>query len=158
MFIPTYEIIFSKRPAYIIAAVLILFVYIVVADSKTSVQLIASAGTLVLLLMLFLALSRLKLTIDNNGITQQLFFQKQKELRWEQIIATALVWHYHGHGATLNWEFTVSSGKKFVIVPTFYSRKDLKLIAEVLCEKCVAASIDDKILKMADGKFPWYIF
>jgi hypothetical protein len=41
---------------------------------------------------------------------------------------------------------------------SFYSRKDLRKIAEAVVIKCAKAEIDPRIQNMAEGRFPWYIF
>ncbi len=103
-------------------------------------------------------LSKNKLIIDNEGITQQLFFGKLKEFKWKEIRASHLSWIYHVHGASLEWVIVSSSGKSINLQTSSYNRKNMRFIAEAIVEKCPHAKIDKRIINMAEGKFRWYIF
>jgi hypothetical protein len=157
--ITTQEIKFRKMPLYVIAAILVLFGYILIDTGKLNDTANLVAGGIVLaILLLFYFSSKLNLVIDNDGITQERFFGKVMELPWTNIKTSSLAWHFHGHGANLLWEFTCYEGKNFSITPTYYSRKDVRLLAEAVVLKCKQAVIDKRIINMANGKFPWYIF
>ena len=106
-------------------------------------------------------LANMEMDIDlcaNKKITQQLFFGKQKEMKWNEIKSSLLSWEYNGHGANLGWVITAFSGKTMNLQASFYSRKKIQLIAEALVQKSNKAELDKRIINMADGKFPWYIF
>lgn len=113
---------------------------------------------LAVFLLLYFMLSKNKLIIDNDEITQQLFFGKQKTLKWNEIKSSNLNWNYHGHSADLSWVLNDFTGKKISIQTSSYSRKKIRIIAEALVEKCPQAVLDERIRNIASGKFPWYIF
>jgi len=159
LYIPTQELKFRKMPLYIILAILFFFGYILVDTDKIDDTVSLMAGVVFLLLFfLFYFLSKLKFMIDNEGITHDKFFGKPKELQWTDIKSSELTWHYHGHGASLSWEFISFSGKSLSFNPSYYSRKHLRPLAEALVLKCHEAVIDKRIVNMAKGKFPWYLF
>lgn len=148
-----------KGPLYFIAAVFILFIYIVnQSANQTELTTLLAAGGLLLFLLIYYMLSKNKLIIDDEGITQQLFFGKEKRLIWHDIKASNLSWHFHGHGGSLEWSVIPYSGKHISWQTSFYSRSQLQLIAEAIVTKCEMAVIDERIKNVAMGKFPWYIF
>lgn len=156
--IETKELTIRKTPLYFIVAVFIVYLYVLEQSGKFTFANYLAAGGMLLLLFIYYVLTKNKLIIDNDGITQQLFFRKQRELKWNEIKSSKLEWEYHMHGANLGWITTPFIGKAIRFETWFYSRKKLKLIAEALVQKCNTADIDKKIISMAEGKFPWYIF
>jgi hypothetical protein len=154
------EITMRKWPLYLLTALFFFIVFIISRDNSNAnhTKVLLAVGGLFLFIVLYYFLSKKKIVLDNDSLTIQLFFGKLQELKWKEISAVAFKWHFHGHGASLAWEFIPSSGKKISIQPSFYSRKNLQAIAETLVEKCPQAIIDKRILRIAGGKFPWYIF
>ena len=159
MFIQRQEFTIRKWPLYFVAAVYILMLFIFYDSGKlnepSSLILLVS---LALFGLLFFMLSKNKLVIDNDEITQHLFFGKQKVIKWKTLQSSVLNWHYHGHGADLSWSFTDEEGKTINIQTTAYSRNKLKAIAEALIAKAPQAVTDKRLKEIAAGKFPWYIF
>jgi hypothetical protein len=158
LIIPTRVIRMRKGPMYVMVIFLLLFVFIAfdrpgLADTEAWI----AAGGLALFIVVFYFLGKTRIIIDNERLKFQYFFKKQAVIAWEDMLSTKLGWHYHGHGATIEWEFISRSGKK-TFYPFFYSRKSLQLIAEALMEKCPDAVTDKRIRNMAAGKFPWYLF
>ena len=144
---------------YFVGLVYILLLFIFANTRKLtepdSLPLLIGLG---IFLVVYYMLSKNKLIIDNDELTQQLFFGKQKVLKWREIRSSHLNWHYHGHGADLTWEFIDLTGKKISIQTSSYSRKKIRIIAGILVEKCPQADLDERIRRIASGKFPWYIF
>ncbi len=152
------EISVRKLPLYIITAFLLLLIFIFADTKNAGVMPWVAVSVLFIAILLFFVLSKKKIIIDNNTISQQLFFGKERTLNWNEIRNTSLNWHSHGHGANLAWQIESLTAKKISFDPGFYSRKSLRAIAEALTGKCPNAVIDPRIKKMAEGKFPWYIF
>jgi Ca2+/Na+ antiporter len=153
------EITIRKSPLYFLMAIFLIFLFIINETKKIyTVTMLLLAGVLLLFLLTYYMLSKNKLIIDNDGISQQLFIAKTKELKWAELKSAGFVWDYHGHSANLTLEFIEYSGKKISLQSSFYSRKKLQFIAESLLEKASRASIDKKLKGIAEGKFPWYIF
>lgn len=152
------EFTIRKWPLYFVVAVYILLLLILNYTGKFDEEklLVISAALAFLLLIYFMALKN-KLIIDNDEITQQLFFGKPKVLKWKEIKSSHLNWHFNGHTADLSWSFIDFSGKAINIQTSSYSRKKIKIIAEVLIEKSPQAIIDNRLRNIVAGKFPWYI-
>ena len=84
---------------------------------------------------------------------------RKQQLFWKDIIASRLSWQPEGaHGVSLSWVLQSFNGIQLEIRLGFYSRKDLTIVSQQLIDKAKNAVIADKIHKMAEGKFPWYIW
>ena len=153
------EIKVRKWPFIIFLALYLLFVlYVIdVKSIEDSLKWIL-AGSLLFITVLFYVVINNKIIIDNKGIVQQILIGKQKDLEWIDIKSTKINWDINIHGGELSWEFIGISGKTIKINPSYYSRRNLKQIAEALLSKCDHADLDIRIFEMAEGKFPWYIF
>lgn len=129
MLILTQEIRIRKSPLYIIGGILFLFIFILIDTNKIKQKgSLVAAGGLLLFLVIYYLLSKLKLLIDQDGITQQLIFGKKRKIKWSEIKSSSLNWHFHGHGANLSWEITSFSGKPISLQTSFYSRKIFSLL------------------------------
>lgn len=153
------EFTIRKWPLYFVVAVYILLLFILNDTGKLQdvKSMIIFVGLTFFLLIYFMLIKN-KLIIDNVEITQQLFFGKQKVLKWKEIKSSHLNWNYHGHGADISWSLIDISGKSINIQTSSYSRKKIRIIAETLIKKCPQALIDNRLRNIAAGKFPWYIF
>jgi hypothetical protein len=148
-----------KWPLYIMAAVFFLFVFIVFDKPEHgSAKNYSIVGGLILFTLFYFFLSRTKIILDNEGITVSHIFIKSINVKWNEIKASDISWQIEGHTANIYWTIISDNNKKITLQPSFYSRKNLLLIAEILIEKSPAARIDNRIRKIADGKFPWYLF
>lgn len=107
--------------------------------------------------LFYFVLSRLKIVIDDHGLMMQMLL-KTESLRWAEISSSNLSFEFHGHTGDVKWVFERITKKAFSFSPTFFSRQDLQAVAEALLSKCPKADISEKVRKMAEGKFPWYIF
>lgn len=158
-FITRQEITIRKGPLYFIAAVFMSFLLILHEQGKVNDGAsIAAAIGLAIFGIIYYMLSKNKLVVDNDGLIHCLFFGKQKSMLWQDVKSSRLSWHFHGHGANIEWAIEPFSGRNISFQPSFYNRKNLRIIAEALVDKCPNAVIDQRIKKMAEGKFPWYIF
>ena len=147
-----------KWPLYFVVAVYILMLFILNETGKLKdVDSIIIFGVIAILFLLYFMLIKNRLIIDNDEITLQLFFGKQKIIKWKEIKASHLNWHFNGHSADLSWSFIDFSGKSINIQTSSYSRNTIKQIAEILIEKCPQALIDSRLKDIAAEKFPWYI-
>ena len=152
------EFTIRKWPLYFVVAVYILLLLILNNIGKLDDEkLLVISGALAFFLLIYFMALKNKLIMDNDEITRQSFFGKPKVLKWKEIKASHLNWYFNGHTADLSWSFIDFSGKAINIQTSSYSRKKIKLIAEVLIEKCPQALIDTRLRNIATGKFPWYI-
>lgn len=157
--IERHELHIRKWPLYFIAAVFVVFVIVLDRTGRLGdIGSMLAAGGLVVFSILYFMLSKNKLIVDNDGITQQLFFGKQKVILWKNLVSSSFHWHYHGHGASLQWEFCGIDGKKIILQSSFYSRSSLRLLADALMDKRGEIVLDKRIKRMAENDFPWYIF
>ncbi len=152
------EFTIRKGPLYIIAAVFILFIYILFKKDMRETSAYLAGGGLLLLLVLRFVLIKMRLIIDDDGITQELLFGKRRHIAWSDIQSSKLYWQFHGHSASPFWEFVGAGGKRIEFQPTMYTRSQLQLIAAALLQKSKRATVDSRVTSMAAGKFPWYIF
>jgi hypothetical protein len=116
-------------------------------------------GVVTIFIVLWLiVLSKTKIIIDNDIIRMETIVRKQ-QLSWKDITASKLGWQPEGaHTLSLNWTFQTFDGEQMEIRLGFYSRKDLTILSQQLIEKAKNAVISDKIYKMAEGQYPWYIW
>jgi hypothetical protein len=94
--------------------------------------------------------------LDNEGITNKNPF-KTKNILWSEVTGSYFKIVHTGKSSKRMWYFE-GTGKRFRFSTNLYSRKALRSIAEALITKCPDAHIEQKIVNIAEGKFPWYIF
>ena len=153
------EITVRKGPPYFVGSIFVVLFFILNDTGKLheTDSLLVAAGFLLFIFIYYL-LSRNKLILDKECITHHLFFGKQKVIKWKELQSTSLVWDNHGYGTNLSMDFVNYSGKKMSLQTSFYSRKSLKIIAEALIDAASHVTIDKRIVNIAKGEFPWYIF
>lgn len=153
------EIKVRKWPFLILLGFYLVFVVYIIDVTSTEVSLKwILAGSLLFIAVLFYVVINNKIIIDNKGIVQQIFFGKQKDVEWTNIKSSKMNWDFTFHGGELSWELIDMYGNIIRINPSYYSRKNLKLLAGALLRKCAHADLDKRIFEMTEGKFPWYIF
>lgn len=109
-----------------------------------------------IMVLIWLGYRKAQITIDNDGLTHKtIFFTKQ--FLWSEVIKTYIKYRHHGKSGSHYWFFELA-GRRVKFSTAFYSRKSLQKIAEAVVEKCKNAAIEERIQKMAEGRFPWYIF
>ena len=141
-----------------IPIVLVAIVYGIVATQKPSNDANLVFGIVFILMFLLLFLFRkTSISIDNEGITSTNAF-RIKQVLWKDITKTYLKYQHHGKSGSVYWLFETGTARSFKFSTSFYSRKSLRTIAEAVITKCSGAEIQDKIIRMSEGRFPWYIF
>ena len=158
--IQTHLITIRKWPLYIMAAIFFLFVFTVFdKPEQTSIKGYCILGGLILFTLFSYFLSKTRIILDNEGITVSHLFNKSTSIQWNEIKTSGISWQMEGiHTANIYWTILSDHNKKITLQPSFYSRKNLRLIAETLIEKSPGARIDTLTRKVADGRFPWYLF
>jgi hypothetical protein len=148
-----------KSPALIIGGVIIVIILLApVKPEFDSLKLYLSGLVLFIFGALYLMLSKIYIVLANDGITFKLaYLKKEQTVLWHQITFAKLEWYFTIHSAEPLWViFYDNTQIKFQ--PSYYSRKHLRAIAEAFIIKCSASITDKKIKKIAEGKFPWYLF
>lgn len=153
-----HEISVKKAPLLIFLVPLLFLTALQVYLQYTTILLLIGSFFLLLGVLFYYLLGKRKIIIDSNGITNQLLFDKEQHIPWQEISNSAVDWHNYIIYSSTEWEFNNKSGTALSITLYNYSGKDLQLIAEMLLSKCPNAKVDQKIRDLADGKFPWYIF
>lgn len=77
---------------------------------------------------------------------------------WKDISATFITSNLSPTLGAIYWYFNSSSEKMSGFEVNYFTRKQLKRIAEIISDKCPHATVDIKISNMLMDKFPWYIF
>lgn len=111
---------------------------------------------LVILLIFWIAFRKTQITIDNEGLSYKSIFTS-KQFAWGDVNKTYIKYKSHGKSGNHYWFFELINGR-FKFTTGLYSRRSLQQIAQAVMEKCKNAQVEDRILNMAEGKFPWYIF
>jgi hypothetical protein len=146
-----------KWPAFIpLGMALVIFLFLNQQRHDLWVILFSSA-LLAVSAFLYYALSRLTIRINQEGLSYRGLFST-RDLRWNDVIKTYIKYRYYGQSGSYYWYFEHSGGKRVRFSLRLFSRPQLRSIACMVMEKCPGAQVQDKILMMADGEFPWYIF
>ncbi len=108
-------------------------------------------------LLFFLTTFKNELIISDTSITHKTWF-KTKQLNWQQIHTVSFQFVWHGKSGHHELSFVTNNSKQnIIVVANYYNRSQLKAIAQLTTSKANGA-IDEKLVKMSEGIFPWYIF
>lgn len=84
---------------------------------------------------------------------------RKRTMHWTNMKATSLNWSAEGgHGASYHWDFESFKNKQLHIPLGYYSRADRKLLAKQTVDRAKNATIAPSIHRLAEGRFPWYLF
>lgn len=160
--IPIGENIFKPRKNLFLLLALVFSVGIFIGDKVHSTELFAASFSLTLLFtiigaLFFVFTFKTELTIADDGIKQKTLFNT-KELYWTDIISIAYRFVWHGKSGHNELEFTTANPKKSIrIVTDYYQRSQLQQIASLITQKA-KCNVAEKIVKMSEGIFAWYVF
>ena len=155
------QLIEMRKWPQLILAVIFFFIVVIIFDKPehSAIKIYFISGGLILFTLITYILGKTKIILDNEGITVTHFFNKPGAIKWTEISSSEISWQIEGgHTLNINWEINSINGKQINLQPSYYSRKDLRLIAESLIEKSTGAIIDKRTRKFAEGKFPCYLF
>lgn len=160
--IPIGENTFKPRKNMFLFLALVFGVGIFIGDTVHSTELFAASFSLALLFgiigtIFFLLTFKNELTISDDGVKHKTLF-KTKELAWADIATVSHRYVWHGKSGHNELEFTAINPKKSIrIVTDYYKRNQLKEIATLTLQKA-ECSVAEKVVKMSEGIFPWYVF
>lgn len=160
--IPIGENTFKPRKNMFLLLALVFSVGIFVGDAVHSTELFAASFSLALLFgmigtIFFLLNFKTELTIADDGVRHKTLF-KTKELAWADITYVSHRYVWHGKSGHNELEFTSSNPKKSIrIITDYYKRSQLKEIASFVTQKAIC-HLAEKVVKMSEGIFPWYVF
>lgn len=160
--IPIGEHIIKPRKNNFLYLALFFSIGIFVGDAIHSTELFAGAFSLALLSgiigVLFLIFTfKNELIINDQGIISKNLL-KTRELNWQQI--QAITFHFVWHGKSGHHEIgfiNANQKQNIIVVANYYNRSQLKEIAQLITTK-YQGNVSPKIIQMAEGIFPWYLF
>jgi hypothetical protein len=114
-------------------------------------------GIILVVILFHFVLLKLKLVIDNEGLQLKMLL-KTEEIFWNSITKSNLYFEIYERSADVKWIFENDGRIQFSFSPTYFCRTSLQQVAAALILKSQNAQISEKVQKMAEGKFPWYIF
>lgn len=159
MFVQHQVISIRQTPLFIMAILFFLFVFFAFdRPDLEKIKFNLASGGFIFFGIIYYILSKTKIIIDNTGITFQYFIRKSFSVAWQDIAESKLEWEFDIHSGNILWKLFFSNRKPHSFQSSFYSRKNLRILAESMIIKCPNAILDKRIRKMAEGKFPSYIF
>lgn len=127
-----------------------------VQDSDKKEINIAFLVTVLITALIWVGFKKIELTINNDGLTYKTIFTT-KEILWQDVLRTHIKYEHHGKSGNVYWLFETHA-RNLKFSTSLFGRKSLRTIAEAVVSKCHRSVIDEKIFKMSEGRFPWYIF
>ncbi|MFL5742523.1 MAG: hypothetical protein ACJ75B_20030 [Flavisolibacter sp.] len=146
-----------KWPAAI-PLVLALALVIFFSPQQKDFSIAYMSGFLILLsLFMYFFLSGSSITMTEAGFVQKNLF-RSTEVFWRDVSKTYIKYRHHGKSGSYFWYFEDRNENKKRFSIKLYSRSSLQTFARVVASKCKMAITDERIINMAEGNFPWYIF
>lgn len=133
-------------------------IVILITESKKAAGLFLLGASCLFCLLLFLFTRFQRIYIDNDVLTYGAF-GKKNTISWNEVAKSTVSWTLDGaHSVGPSWIFTSVDNKKIEMPLGYYSRSDMRILAEQTISKAKQATISPKIYSFAEGKFPWYLF
>jgi hypothetical protein len=114
-------------------------------------------GLVALSLLLWWILTKSYIKAGQTGLTIGGVFAR-REMAWSGVSQSYIRYRHHGKSGSYYWYFVDKEGKKIRFSTRIYSRQSLHQLAEMLLMHSPAADIEDRVRRIAEGNFPWYIF
>ncbi len=84
---------------------------------------------------------------------------RRRTVFWSEVYASSIEWSVEGlHGARPVWLFRLKNGAQVDLTLGYYSRADMTLLARFLLDRLKGAALSPKVLAIAEGRFPRYLF
>jgi hypothetical protein len=156
--IPVQTTYLRPRSGIILLMLIPILIAIVIANTTNGDSTLKWVSGLMLLIPIgmYIFITNSYIELDNEGLTHKNPF-KIKSIPWSEVTVSYFKIVHTGKSSKRMWYFE-GTAKRFRFSTNLYSRKALKTIAEALVTKCPDARIEQKIVSIAEGKFPWYIF
>lgn len=116
---------------------------------------IASGFLFVMSLVMYLLLLRVSITLSQQGFIHKTAF-RTKQVFWSHVSKTFIRYRHHGQSGSYYWYFEDPNENRMKFSVRLFSRSSLRKMAEWVVSKCYSAINDERIPRMAEGKFPWY--
>ena len=94
--------------------------------------------------------SKIEIQLYANSIVYKNAFTT-KEVYWNEIIESRISYEFTGHGRHSKW-FFISPAKTIAFDNYYFTKKDKRLLAEVVIANCTKAKISNNIIAMANDK------
>ncbi|HWJ91662.1 MAG TPA: hypothetical protein VNR87_11160 [Flavisolibacter sp.] len=145
-----------KWPSYIPAVMALLF-FIFNSNQRDNSIFFFTMLMLIISLISYFVLSRVSITLTPQGFVHRNIF-RTKEVFWSNVSRTFIRYRHHGKSGSYYWYFQDPNENSTRFSVRSFSRTNLQRLAGTVIQRCRAAVDDERIAKMAEGKFPWYFF
>jgi hypothetical protein len=100
----------------------------------------------------------MKIELDDERLVYSAY-GKKRSIRWNDVTTSSLSWSIEeGHTASYNWSFLMTDGKDLHIPLGYYSRSDMRALANQAIDRAKNAVLSKTVHQIVEGKFPWFLF
>jgi hypothetical protein len=145
-----------KWPSYIPAVMALLF-FVFNSNHTDNNIFFFIMLLLVMSVITYFILSRVSITLTPQGFIHKNIL-RTKEVFWSSVSRTFIRYRHHGKSGSYYWYFEDANENRSRFSVRSFSRPNLQRLATIVLQKCRTAVDDERIPKMAEGKFPWYFF
>lgn len=109
-------------------------------------------------LLVYIFSRSMKITIDDEWLVYSAY-GKTRQVRWNDMTLSSVGWTIEGgHTASYSWHFRTVNNKLVEIPLGYYSRSDMRILANQVISRAKKAELSAEIHRFAAGKFPWFLF
>jgi hypothetical protein len=145
-----------KWPSYIPAIMALVF-FVLNSNHEDNNIFFFMLILLVMSVISYFILSRVSITITPQGFVHKNIF-RTREVFWTNVSRTFIRYRHHGKSGSYYWYFQDPNENSTRFSVRSFSRANLRQLAGIVIQRCRSAVDDERIPKMAEGKFPWYFF
>jgi hypothetical protein len=156
--IPVQTTYLRPRSGIVHLALIPVLIFVVIANTTSADAMLKLMSAIMLLVPIgmYVFITNSYVELNNESITAKNPF-KTRTIEWKDVARSYFKVIHTGKSSKRMWYFE-NFEKSIRFATNLYSRRSLQTIAEALVMKCPHAEIDEKIKRIAEGKFPWYIF
>jgi hypothetical protein len=152
------KVLHARNWPALIPLVLAVIIFIFFSPQHNDATMIVVCGFLVLAaLFMRILLASVRIIMDDSGLNHKTLF-RSRTVAWKNISKTYLRYRHHGKSGGHYWFFEDADEKRLRFPLRLFSRRSLQELAAFTVAKRKEAIFDERILNMAEGRFPWYIF
>jgi hypothetical protein len=127
---------------------------IILTEPKKVAGMYLLGATCVFCLLPILYTRFFKIAIDDESLTFQ-FLGRRRTMLWKDVSSSTISWSVEAaHSAGPSWVYRSYSNRQIQIPLGYYSRSDLRLLAEQTIAKANQAEISPKIHNLLPASFP----
>jgi hypothetical protein len=145
-----------KWPSYIPAILALLF-FIFNSNQTDNNIFIFMLILLLMSVITYFILSKVSISITPQGFVHKNIL-RTREVFWSNVARTFIRYRHHGKSGSYYWFFEDANENRTRFSVRSFSRPNLQRMAGIVIQRCRTAVDDERITRMAEGKFPWYFF